>query len=28
MNASIPLVKTRLFRARHMLAVALNEHPG
>jgi len=28
MNASIPLVKTRLFRARHMLAVALNEHAG
>jgi RNA polymerase sigma-70 factor, ECF subfamily len=25
MNASIPLVKTRLFRARRMLAVALNE---
>jgi RNA polymerase sigma-70 factor (ECF subfamily) len=28
MNASIPLVKTRLFRARHMLAVALNENAG
>lgn len=28
MNASIPLVKTRLFRARRMLAVALNDHAG
>jgi len=28
MNASIPLVKTRLFRARHMLAVALNQQAG
>jgi RNA polymerase sigma-70 factor (ECF subfamily) len=28
MNATIPLVKTRLFRARHMLAVALNEQAG
>jgi RNA polymerase sigma-70 factor, ECF subfamily len=28
MSASIPLVKTRLFRARHMLAVALSQSPG
>jgi RNA polymerase sigma-70 factor, ECF subfamily len=28
MNASVPLVKTRLFRARHMLAVALNQRSG
>jgi RNA polymerase sigma-70 factor (ECF subfamily) len=28
MNASIPLVKTRLFRARRMLAVALNNQAG
>jgi RNA polymerase sigma factor (sigma-70 family) len=28
MNASIPLVKTRLSRARRMLAVALNDQAG
>jgi len=28
MNASIPLVKIRLFRARHILTAALNEQAG